>query len=828
MRPFGCPVTILNTKDHLGKFDGKVDEGFFVGYSFNSKAFRVFNSRTRIVEENLHIRFSENIPNVVGSEPDWLFNIDALTRTINYEPIIAGTQSNGFASKKAYDNADDGFQPLSDSGKKVDEDLSKRSECRDQEKDDNVNNTNNVNTANTNRVNTVGEEISNDLPFDLNMPALEDISTFNFLSDHKDDDQEADMINMDTTIQMDLKCAFLYGKIGEEVYVFQRPGFEDPYFLDKVYKVKKALYGLHQAPKAWYETLSTYLLDNGFYRGKIDKILFIRRHKGDILLVQVCVDDIIFGLTKKELCNAFEKMMYKKFQMSSMRELTFFLGLQVKQKKYGISISQDKYVAEILKKYGFTKVKNASTPMETQKHMLKDEDGEEVDVHMYRSMISLFMYLTSSRHDIMFAMCTCARYQVNLKVSHIHAVKRIFRNLQLEDAEGVDCLPNATIFEQLKLIGYNQTFNFSTYVFESMVKNLDNVNNFFMYPRETPLFPTMVVQAQEVIGEGSANPTDPHHIPTIIQPSISQPLKKQKPRKTQRKDIELPQTSGPTTNVADEAVNEEMDDSLLRAPTTASSLEAEQDSGKDASKQGRISDINADEDITLVSTHDDAEMFDTDQDLGGEVVFVAKQDENVVEKEVDVAQVQVTIAATTPKISINEVTLAQALAELKHTKLKAKAKGIVFHEPKESTTTTTPIPKPKSQDKGKAKMIKEPVKLKKKDQIQLDEEVALKLQAELQRAGTELEQESYKKQKIDDDNKKAELKQLVKIIPDEEGLALDVIPLAVMPPSVVDWKIQKERKKSYYKIIRDDGSSKIYLVFSHMLKDFDKEDVETL
>ncbi|GKB52795.1 putative ribonuclease H-like domain-containing protein [Tanacetum coccineum] len=105
MRPFGCPVTILNTIDHLGKFDGKADEGFFVGYSLNSKAFRVFNSRTRIVEENLHIRFSESTPNVVGSGPDWLFDIDALTKTMNYEPIVAGKQSNSFAGTKASDNA---------------------------------------------------------------------------------------------------------------------------------------------------------------------------------------------------------------------------------------------------------------------------------------------------------------------------------------------------------------------------------------------------------------------------------------------------------------------------------------------------------------------------------------------------------------------------------------------------------------------------------------------------------------------------------------------------------------------------------------------------
>ncbi|GJU61248.1 putative ribonuclease H-like domain-containing protein [Tanacetum coccineum] len=230
--------------------------------------------------------------------------------------------------------------------------------------------------------------------------------------------------------QMDVKSAFLYGKIEEEVYVCQPPGFEDPDFPDRVYKVEKALYGLHQAPRAWYETLSTYLLDNGFQRGKIDKTLFIRRDKGDILLVQVYVDDIIFGSTKKSLCTEFEKMMHKKFQMSSMGELTFFLGLQVKQKEDGIFISQDKYVTEILKKFGFSDVKTASTPMETHKPLLKDADGEDVDEHLYRSMIGSLMYLTSSRPDIMFAVCACARFQVNPKISHLHAARRIFRYLK--------------------------------------------------------------------------------------------------------------------------------------------------------------------------------------------------------------------------------------------------------------------------------------------------------------------------------------------------------------------------------------------------------------
>nr|GEW96907.1 ribonuclease H-like domain-containing protein [Tanacetum cinerariifolium] len=233
IKPFGCHVTILNTIDHLGKFDGKDDDGFFVGYSISSKAFRVFNIRTRIVEENLHVQFSKNTPNIEGSGPNWLFDIDALTKSINYKPFVVGNQSNGNAGTKACDDAD-------------------------------------------------------------------------FMM-----------------YQMDVKSAFLYGKIEEKVYVCQPLGFEDLDFPDRVYKVEKALYGLHQAPRSWYETLSAYLLDNS--------------------------------------------------------------------------------------------VKTASTPMETQKHLLKDKDDEEVDVHLYRSMIDSLMYLTSSRLDIMFAVCACARYQVNPK-----------------------------------------------------------------------------------------------------------------------------------------------------------------------------------------------------------------------------------------------------------------------------------------------------------------------------------------------------------------------------------------------------------------------------
>nr|GEV68557.1 hypothetical protein [Tanacetum cinerariifolium] len=167
--------------------------------------------------------------------------------------------------------------------------------------------------------------------------------------------------------QMNVKSAFLYGTIDEE-----------------------ALYGLHQALGAWYATLSTFLKRSGYRRGAIDKTLCIKQDKKDIMLVQV----------------------------------------YVKQKEDGIFISQDKYVAEILKKFDFLSVKTASTPIETQKPLVKDEETANVDVHLYRSMIGSLMYLTASRPNIMFAVCACSRFQVTPKTSHLQAVKRIFRYLK--------------------------------------------------------------------------------------------------------------------------------------------------------------------------------------------------------------------------------------------------------------------------------------------------------------------------------------------------------------------------------------------------------------
>ncbi|GJX25692.1 retrovirus-related pol polyprotein from transposon TNT 1-94 [Tanacetum coccineum] len=337
------------------------------------------------MEENLHIKFLENKPNVVGSGPDWLFDIDLLINSMNYEPVTAGNQTNKNAEPKnaLLDESVLLVPSISTSGQ-------------------NFTNTNDLPTDPLYfdleiRLSLVVHMMIEDTLVDL--PKGKKAIGTKWVYRNKKDEKgivvrnKARLVAQGYTQEEGIDYDEVFAPVArieairEEVYVCQPPGFEDPQFPDKVYKVEKALYGLHQAPRAWYETLSTYLIENGFRRGTIDKTLFIKKDKGDILLVQVYVDDIIFGSTKKSLCDEFE----------------------VQQKKDGIFISQDKYVADILKKFDFATVKTASTPMEPNKALIKDEEADSVDVHLYRSMIGSLMYLTASRQDIFFAVCACAR-----------------------------------------------------------------------------------------------------------------------------------------------------------------------------------------------------------------------------------------------------------------------------------------------------------------------------------------------------------------------------------------------------------------------------------
>ncbi|GJT96532.1 putative ribonuclease H-like domain-containing protein [Tanacetum coccineum] len=342
------------------------DEGFLVGYSLNSKAFRVYNLVTKKVEVNLHVKFLKEKPNVKGVGISEVTNSAGTLQTPNAnaseeadedeELIVVPTAIKHSATKVG--------PRKSSTNSKEEKFLTELQNLQTQEKEADYDEV----FAYVARI----EAIRLFLAF---------ASFMGFI-----------------VYQMDVKSAFLYGTIDEEVYVSQPPGFVDPDHLKKVYKFVKALYGLHQTPRAWYATLSTFLEEHGYKRGTIDKTLFIKKDKEDIMLVQVYVDDIIFGSTRKPWCDEFKALMKGRFQMSSMGELIFFLGLQVKQKTDGIFISQDKYVADMLKKFNLASVKTAITPMETKMALTKDEEAADVDV--------------------------------TPTTSHLNAMKRIFKNLK--------------------------------------------------------------------------------------------------------------------------------------------------------------------------------------------------------------------------------------------------------------------------------------------------------------------------------------------------------------------------------------------------------------
>ncbi|GJV86416.1 ribonuclease H-like domain-containing protein [Tanacetum coccineum] len=483
--------------DRLGKFDGKADEGFFVGYSLNSKAFRVFNSRTRIVEENLHIRFSESTPNVVGSRPDWLFDIDALTRTMNYEPIVADLKS----------SQDDRSKPSSDDGKKVDEDSRKDSEGIDQEKENNVNSTNNVNVASTNKVNAIGGKTSIELPLDPIMTELEDYSIF---EDDEDVGAEADMHNLDTTIQ-------------------------------------------------------------------VSPILTTRIQK-DHPLNQVIRD----------------------FQ----------------------SATQTRRMSRVWREHG----------KEPEKviHALEDQAGLEA---MQEEILN-FKFTRSLDFKQLHALVDGK----NIIITE----SSVRRDLQLVDEEGMDCLPNSTIFEQLALMGpkttawnefsstmasaiiclaTNQKFNFSKLIFDSMIRNLDNASGkFLMYPsdpsdnvadevvhkelgnslvRAATTASSLEAECQETIGDTIAQT----RFENVSKHSNDSLLASGNTLRSDEDRIKLDELMALCTTLQNRVLDLEKTKTTQHIEIPKSSYDKES-LGEDASKQGRIDAIDAYKEITLVSVHD--------------------------------------------------------------------------------------------------------------------------------------------------------------------------------------------------------------------------------
>nr|GEW27650.1 retrovirus-related Pol polyprotein from transposon TNT 1-94 [Tanacetum cinerariifolium] len=394
-----------------------------------SKAFRVFNSRTKIVQETLQIIFLENQPNVTRSGPTWLFDIDTLTRSMNYQPVVAGNQPNSSADPQNTD-VDAAFDVKEN-------EVNAASAPITTVEPNSTNSTNSFNAAG---------------PFD-------NVVSLNFETDDEVDvGAEVDFSNLETSIavslipttrvhghtqeegidyeeifalvprieaiwlflayasfmgfmvyQMDVKSTFLYGTIKEDVYVCQPLRFKDLDYLDKVYKVVKALYRLHQPLRAWYKTLANYLLKNGFQIGKTDQTLLIKKKK------------VIF-------------------------------------------CCQDKYVAEILRKFGLTYGKLASTPIDTEKPLLKDPDGDDVDVHIYRHFLNavssklmlfgltidatyLMLLFHKKSNDVMRLQALIDRKNVIITEDTIRQA------LHLDDVAGVDCLLNEEIFAMLARMG---------------------------------------------------------------------------------------------------------------------------------------------------------------------------------------------------------------------------------------------------------------------------------------------------------------------------------------------------------------------------------------
>nr|GEX22424.1 retrovirus-related Pol polyprotein from transposon TNT 1-94 [Tanacetum cinerariifolium] len=1072
---------VVPSGDHLGKFEGKADKEFLVGYFVNSKAFRVFNSRTRRVKENLHIKFLENKSNVAGRAGQ--------EKASDHEHILLPFMP---LSTQSLDDKDVGDVP-----NKGDEGVSKESGIDNQEKTyssiRDVDTTKpSINTASTN-INTGSLNI-NIVGFnDPSMPSLEETGIYDDVYDDRKVGAEADTNNLELSTvvspilttrvhkdhpkeqiirdlnlatqtrrmlnfskendmvfrnkkdekgiiitkkarmvaqgytqeesidydevfanvarieairiflayslfmgfivyQMDVKSAFLYGTIEKELYVCQPPSFEDPHFPNKVYKVEKALYGLHQALRAWYETSSTYLLKNRFRK-----------------------------------------------------------GLQVKQNDDGIFISQDKYVADILKKFYLTTVKITSIPMEPNKTLIKDAEAKDVDVRLYRSMIESLMYLTASKPDIMFAVCACARFQVTPKTSHLHAVKRIFkylkgqpklglwyprdspfdleaffesttgvsptiytscikqfwtsakdktvnddvriqtlvdgkkvvvneasirRDLRLDDAEGTACLPNADIFEELARMGTmafaiiflanNQKFNFSKYILENMVKNLEAEVKFFMFPRFikvlvnhqtgdmshhkgiflnpsltkkvfanikrvgigfsrviTPLFETMMVQAPEEVGD---IPTDTQDTPILTQPSTSQPQKKHKPRRKQRKETDVSQDEPPTeehitiashdplpsgenrlqlnelmeicTKLSNrvlslEQINTNQAAKIKKLKKIVKKLEGKKKKRthglkrlykiglssrivssdkeglgdqEDVSKQERIAEIDVDKDLSLINetAQDQGRINDQDlfgvHDLDGDEVFVDVTTRKNVEHDATIAKKVVTtiedievtaVAATTPQISKDEFTLAQTLMEIKAAK--PKEKGVTIQEPSEFRTTSLSQPPQtkykevvrKLEAEMKAKMDEEERLAREKNEANIDvikerHDVYATIDADKRKYFAAKRAEEIRNKppikKLDEqvqakvaDDDTTELKRCLEIVPeDDDDVTIKATPISCKSPTIVDYKIYKEWKKSYFKIIRADGNSQNYLTFGTMFKNFNREDLEVL
>ncbi|GJX43455.1 retrovirus-related pol polyprotein from transposon TNT 1-94 [Tanacetum coccineum] len=374
---FGSLCYPTNDRDDLGKMKPKADIGIFIGYSETSKGFRIYNHHTKKIMETIHVKFDELT--AMASEHDKYEAPPIVTTSEEQTSPISFKEANEFNQEDSIDfDGNTVFVPYDVPNFKATEssitalDPSNIHEFHQKNKSD----AKNIFIRNKSRLVAKGYKQEEGIDFEKSfapVARLEAVRMFVAFTTHK---------NI-TIFQMDVKTAFLNGPLKKEVYVSQPDGFVNPDFPDHVYKLKKALYGLKQAPRAWYDKQSSFLMEHHFTKGIVNLNLFTRRYGGDILLIQVYVDDIIFGSTNPDFSKRFANLMKNNFEMSMMGELKFFLGLQVHQSPCDIFTSQSQYAIELLNKHGMDECVSMSTPMATER-LDADLQGTPTNQTTYR------------------------------------------------------------------------------------------------------------------------------------------------------------------------------------------------------------------------------------------------------------------------------------------------------------------------------------------------------------------------------------------------------------------------------------------------------------
>nr|GEU34594.1 putative ribonuclease H-like domain-containing protein [Tanacetum cinerariifolium] len=887
MRPFGCPVTILNTFDPL------------------------------------------------GTGPTWLFDIDSLTRTMNYQPVHAGNQTNFGAEDAAFDGKEHDFD-VKKPGSKVILSSSRYRDLNAEFQDYSENNSNEVTTAsstvpivgqnslnNTNTFSVAGslntavsptygqtfDMNASQLPDDPDMPGLEDI----IYSDDEDDvGVEADFNNLESSIPV---SPVPTTRIQKDHPVSQIIG--DLSLTTQTRSMTRAVKdqgGLSQ------------MFDNDFHTYMFSCFLSQEEPKRSRLFMVYIklleLDDIIFGATNKDLCRSFEKLMKDKFQMSFMGELTFFLGLQVKQKKGGIFIRQDKYIAKILRKFGLTEGKSASTPIDIEKPLLKDPDGEDVDVHTYSSAMASAVICLSTGRKFNFSKYIFESLVRNVDSSSKFYMYHRFLQLIIQNQLG-DLFSHTTKYASLALT-------------QKVFANMRRVGKGFSGV-ETPLFEGMLVvgenveegiAAEQVQDDAAVAATQEGIIAAIEEDVQEQYIPSPTPPPQPPQD--LPSTLSLESAKMSQALEisklkkrvKRLEKSnkvkvlklrRLKKVRTSQRIDTSDDTiMEDVSNQGRmIDELDRDEGVALTakkeeemkikeaknSAGDDQEDEPAEVEEVVEVVTTAK----LITKVVVTASKSVSAASTTIPAAEPQVPAATPIAVPVRVAAAStkRRKEVVIRDPEKESTAIIPADT-KSKYKVKGIMVEEPKPMKKKQHVEMDEEYARKLHEELnqdidwdvaidhvkqkakevlymqryqvmkKRLQTEVQarrnmimylknvagfrldyfkgmsyddiqeeerkaiksinetpaQKAAKKRKLS--KEVAELNKHLEIVPDEDDdVFTEATPLA-RKVLVMDYSIIFLNNKPHYKIVKANGTHQLYISFLTLLKNFDRDDLESL